>query len=87
MKQRVWEYELSPDVSTFEMPEGAKVLTVQAHGGVPMLWSLVDPDRPRNAREFLTVGTGDPIDTDPLLLTYVATFQLGPLAFHVFEKK
>jgi hypothetical protein len=80
----VWKYELSPETEV-ELPEGAKVLTVQTQDGKPFLWAEVDPDRPTVGRSFVAYGTGHPMPDNPG--TYVGTFRLPDFGFvfHVYE--
>lgn len=87
----VWKWPLSRGVSKFDMPQGARVLTVQSQGGQAYLWALVDPGAERDRRVFRTCGTGESLSGDPG--EYVGTFQISPtssgiasLAFHVFEQ-
>jgi hypothetical protein len=87
----VWKYVIdlaavkAGEVS-FDMPAGAKLLTVQGQtqSGLGALWALVDPTAPKETRRFRVVPTGGP----PEELTaerYVGTFQLGWTVWHVFE--
>jgi hypothetical protein len=80
----IWKYPINP-YSTLQMPEGAKVLSVQTQDNQPQLWALVDPDKPKVGRTFAAVPTGDPFDDEGY--TYIATFQIdnGGLVFHLFE--
>jgi hypothetical protein len=85
--QTIYKYPLSRlDVEDIEMPQGAKPLAVQVQGGQPCLWALVDPDRPKEVRRFLTFGTGHPVSEN--VGAYLGTFQLiaGSLVFHLFEQ-
>lgn len=73
------------------MPEGAKLLHIGVQMDGPMLWALVDPDRPTVVRQIRIAGTGHPINFDEArtsgLLRYVGTFMAnaGTLVFHVFD--
>jgi len=81
----VWKFPLRvDDVVPVEMPEDAKLLTVQLQRGEPCLWALVCPEAPKRTRFLRIVGTGHPVEDD---LLYVGTFQLqnGALVFHLFE--
>lgn len=89
----IYKYKVPmADKVELEMPAGAKVLAVQtqgAHGGdEPMLWAMVDKERPTVTRHFLVKGTGHEFDITPeVTLDHVGTFQLhgGGLVFHMFE--
>lgn len=82
---RIYKYTLEvTDEQTFDMPIGAKMLSVQVQNGAVVMWVLVNElaeDEPRTVRIF---GTGHPIIGKPG--DYVGTVQLhnGALAFHVF---
>lgn len=82
------DFEKQGDVFCMEMPKGARVLSLQTQGGVPMLWALVDPAKTHKPekRWFRIAGTGHPIaDVDSY--TFIGTFQVmsGKLVFHVWE--
>lgn len=81
----IWKYELRPDGATVGVPEGAKILTVQAQKELPCIWCLVDTDARQENRTFRVYGTGHPMPVCPG--DYCGTFQLmgGSLVFHVFE--
>ncbi len=83
----IWKFTL-PIGAAFdiEMPEGAKILSLQAQHDEPQIWAHVDVYAPLTKRRFLMVGTGQPIAIDPKC-EFVGTFQIGsaPLVFHVFE--
>jgi hypothetical protein len=76
------------DWQAIEMPVGAILLDVQAQGGVPQLWAIVDPSpyAKRENRLFRTIGTGDAFDYDPAMI-YRGSYQMhgGALVFHLFE--
>lgn len=96
MSQVVWKYELKPNegdslLVTLLMPKGAQVLTVQMQGATPQIWALVDPNAPKEVREFQVVGTGHTFEPRACL-KYLGTFQLEngafmspTFVFHVFE--
>lgn len=85
----IWKFRLGSGprgVSEVEMPAGAQVLCVQAQGGEPCVWAVVDQDAARERRVFLTYGTGH--QHEAIRGKYVGTYQLldGALVFHVFEQ-
>jgi hypothetical protein len=84
----IWKYPLDVvDSQIVEVPEGAKILAVQAQGDVPCLWALVDPERPAETRTIHTYGTGHPVDDLAAMSSrYIGTYQIagGKLVFHVF---
>ena len=78
------------DHFTLELPEGAKILTVQMQGGMPQLWAMVDSEKEKKTRYFRLGRTGYPLGDDYLrIVNYIGTFQIedGILAFHLFEIK
>jgi len=68
------------------MPDGSLILSVQVQNGIPCVWAMVDTGKPKIARTFVIIGTGQLCDMDSLKL--IGTFQLfeGELVFHLFEK-
>ena len=83
---RIWKWMLNmTDVQAVEMPDSAKLLTVQLQGGMPQLWALCDENAPKEPRRIAIYGTGNQMPDEPG--EYIATFQLhgGALVFHAFE--
>lgn len=86
----IWKYPvLVNDQIQLAMPSGARILDVQCQGVHPQLWALVNPDSPKEDRNFRLSGTGHPIPESPEALSYIGTFQFGDgrLVFHLFEIK
>lgn len=87
----VHKYILDPDdVTTVQMPTGARILDVQVQGQNVCVWALACPaNRPMPVR-LRIVGTG-PLHAFPDHedWTYVSTVQLegGALVFHIFVEK
>lgn len=84
----IWKFECKvEDRFTLEMPEGARILSLQTQGQVPCLWALVDTDTPLEKRYFRLLGTGHPVDFSVPRHVFHGTFQLfgGSLVFHLFE--
>lgn len=81
----IWKFPLSPGYTSWNMPEGAQVLTVDEQAGYAQMWALVDPEAPLKPRLFCSYGTGHQL-SEPVG-EYVGTFQLPAegLVFHVFE--
>lgn len=64
-----------------EMPEGAKLLTVQLQNGPScFLWAMVDPEAKKEKRTILILGTGRELELSGL--SYIATINM----WHFFEK-
>ena len=82
----VWKFPFPiMDDLEFQMPVGAKVLTVDMQGANPAMWVLCDPTAKLETRRFRVAGTGHNIDYP---VSYIGTFQMrgGALVFHLFER-
>lgn len=81
----IWKYPFSTQGElTIDMPEGAKVLSLQVQNGAPCLWALVRPEKKVRTRYFRVFGTGHPIELKTSFV-FIGTYQLDWLVFHVFE--
>lgn len=81
----IWKWPL-PGVGnpSLQLPEGAKILTVQPQGPfMAFVWACVDPDAPLVSRVFATYGTGCAMPDDPGI--YISTYQDGDFVWHVYE--
>lgn len=76
----IWKFPLTKE--GILMPISARLLTVQCQHGRPVLWAEVDPAAPKVIRNVRVIGTGW---ADVPAAPYVATFQDGPLVFHVYD--
>jgi len=82
----VWKYQIPiKDYFELELPQGAKILTIQVQYGEPQLWALVDPTAQLEFRLFRLSGTGHPITNRNL--DYIETVQQleGQFIWHIFE--
>ena len=87
MSKKIFKYQLeTTDVQRIEMPQGAKILTIQMQNRVPCLCALVEPNATVTKRTFEIFGTGHNVP-DNVLREYVGTYQLknSQLVFHCFE--
>lgn len=83
----IYKYKLKTiDIQTINLPEGAKILTVQTQNGEPCLWAEVESDNPSSPRTIATHGTGHTIPKETG--RYIATYKMAgdSLVFHVFEQ-
>ena len=89
---RIFKYPMNPRPGKLhiDMPSGAQVLSVGVQdlpriGQTPVLWALVDPDRPLERVHFRIVGTGEEFVAKGH--AYRGTFHLTEqaLVFHLFE--
>jgi len=79
-----YQFEIDDRV-VIDLPEHARVLTVQMQRGVPTLWASFQPDTPQRYRhrEFRIVGTGHEFSESGL--SYVGSIQEREFVWHVFE--
>lgn len=63
MSKTIWKYTLPRDGETIEIHEYiVEVLHIGAQDGIPTLWAIVDPDRPKDGYiEVVAWGTGWPL--------------------------
>ena len=83
---RIYKYSFEvTDRLILELPEGARILDVQAQFDKPVLWAMVDPEALLEKRHFCLVGTGHPA---PEGCIYIGTFQIFDDRFvgHLFEE-
>lgn len=82
----VWKYEFPiTDHFSIPLPSGARVLTAQMQGDVPVMWVEVDEQAARTPRHFHVIGTGNPFPQF-LALNYIATIQERRFVWHVYEQ-
>lgn len=75
-----------------DMPNGARILSVQAQGPNPThdmltMWALVDESADFVTRTFRTFGTGQPLSSAVCGYVHIGTVLCagGLLVWHVFE--
>lgn len=89
----IGKYEIpSPKTAPYfsiDLPQDAKILTVQSQNNKPQIWALVDSENPKETRNFSVVATGGRINKEKEKLNYIGTFQMdeGNFVGHVFEEK
>jgi hypothetical protein len=80
----IWKYPVElRERQSIPMPEGAEILRFDAQGEQPMLWALVDPQKPPEPRHLRLAGTGHPISENGL--KYIGSCFQGPFVWHLFE--
>lgn len=79
----VWKFLLGPNVNNIPMSAGARLLHVHEQGGQAYLWAEVDPTARRSPRYVRVVATGQEF---PLGGSYIGTFHLDGLVFHVYDE-
>ena len=76
------------DVVEFNMPVGAKVISIGNQKETLCLWAVVGtPVKKRELRRFRVAGTGHPLDVGFPVGRFLGTAQFadGQLVFHVFD--
>jgi hypothetical protein len=74
------------DEFVIEMHAGAKVLSVRAWDGEPCVWALVNSSLLSVERRFALRGTGQSAKGLLTDATFVGTFKMGALVFHLFDR-
>ena len=74
------------DDQTIELPDGAKILSVQWQMNGLMLWALVDCHNALTPRHVMIRGTGH--DVPDYAVEHISTVitECGGLVWHVFER-
>lgn len=88
MARQIFKYQIGvTGIQSVPMPEGAKILAVQTQYGVPVIWAMVDPDKPTTDVVIVTVGTGHIVPVEGPL-HHIGTYQMdeGRFVGHVFVK-
>jgi hypothetical protein len=80
----IWKYVITYEETSYEMPKGAQILSVQIQGKDICVWALVDTAEKKTIRHIEMWGTGMPFNVDKKY-SFIGTVQYGWLIFHVFE--
>lgn len=67
-----------------EMPDKAKILSIQVQDGMPTIWASVDTLEKTVKRKFYIYGTGQTI-AFPKERFHIATIQLNGFVWHILE--
>ena len=84
--REIWKFPLGVGRNVFEMPLGARLLSVGEQQGHVVLWAAVEPLAEPCERVVWVVGTGHKhaaLTGD--LSGFVGTVQVGEFVWHVFE--
>jgi len=84
----IYKYTLDPRRSEYDLPIGAKILTVQGQNEQVCIWAEVDTEADTEKVRFEVYGTGHEIKWDMGTdREYLGTAQLknGALVFHVYR--
>ncbi len=83
----IWKYKLKlTDFQIIDMPGAAQILSVQVQEGHLVLWALCTPSAPLAQRRFLIYGTGVQMPDIPTNWHFLASVQMNPFVWHVFEE-
>lgn len=83
----IYKYPLKiTDIQSVEIPEFAKLLTVQTQHGELYLWALVETSNWMRLRKIVILGTGNPIAENDELSYISSVKMLETLIWHIFEK-
>ncbi len=82
-------------LQTIRMPKCCKIPSLQTQFEKPCLWIAFDRqtgdsyDRVDEARDFLTIGTGEDVPDTLSLMNFLGTYQVknGSEVYHVFEQR
>ncbi len=81
----IWKYELTlAETQVFEMPRGAKGLTVHTESNIPYLYMLVEERADLWKHRIRVYVTEEPI-TLGMVGVYVGVWWDGGFAHHVFD--
>jgi len=81
----IWKYITHDTATSFDMPDGARILHAGEQHGQICVWALVDPSAPLKPRVIKVVGTGWLFTESNLTYIGTVTLEDGALVFHVFE--
>lgn len=70
------------DAFTLNMPAGAIIQRLDLHLSQPVIWAEVDDQAAWGPRNFVTVGTGQPLEPKAV---YIGSFPKGMDMVHVYE--
>lgn len=88
MSFSIWKFPLEiTDSQAVEMPQDARILSVQLQNDTVTLWAVVMPKKRRVNRLIRIAGTGHNIDdVVESMFAYLGTVQDGRgLVWHVFD--
>lgn len=82
----IFKYDISPEF-VLDLPSDAEILSVKLQRGLPKMWVMLNPSKPKVRRKFRSFPTGFEFSFY-INLKFIDTFVLEPenLVFHVFEE-
>lgn len=86
MNTYIFKYEICASHTFYlPLPEGAEILDVQMQDDKPVLWAMVNPQRPTIHQAFRLVVTGQSVGPETKRENYVGTFQDRGFVGHLFK--
>lgn len=82
----IYKYELGDGLRSYDLPKGARILSVAIQRDVPYMWALVEPQEPMEQRKIMLTGTGVPFDGGPYKFIGTMLTPDQRFVFHVFEE-
>jgi len=58
----IWKMELKPGVAAYDLPKGARILSVAFQRGAPQMWFMCNPSAEHEKRIIVFTGTGHEIE-------------------------
>ena len=88
-KSAVWKVPLHPNVSKYEIPEGAEFLKLQAHEETNsiVMWIEVCPDNPLEEWTIIVRVTGESFDKNGATYLDTVTMDNGSLVLHFYKER
>ena len=88
MAKEIWKYKLPNPLHdgcsrSYEIPDGAVVLSVAEQDSDMQMWVMVDPEKPLVQRRVDVYGTGMPLSD--MQRRFIGTVVLRSYVWHVFE--
>lgn len=83
----IYKYPITSTNCVIFLPAHAKIISAAPQGSQHVIWAVVDTDaafsQERRIRVFMTGQ-----DMGPLAhrMEHIATYQVGPIVYHIFEE-
>lgn len=82
MGKKIHKYEVAVNPKqVIELPQDARILTVQVQEGSVYIWAELDDNAEMTKHFIHVVGTGHPI---PANCAYLGTVQMPPFVWHLY---
>ena len=81
----IWKQEIEIGTSSYSLPEGARILTVDEQFGKVCIWFECEPSSPIVERTIKAHLTGQPITGNNIEYLGTALLLSGSFVVHVYE--